>query len=49
VRRIRRRQALGVAVLAALVAAFAVTAATVQAGSGLPTSIGKGEGRLNVI
>jgi putative spermidine/putrescine transport system substrate-binding protein len=39
----------GVAVLAALVAAFAVTAATVQAGSGLPTSIGKGEGRLNVI
>jgi putative spermidine/putrescine transport system substrate-binding protein len=36
-------------VLAALVAAFAVTAATVQAGSGLPTSIGKGEGRLNVI
>jgi putative spermidine/putrescine transport system substrate-binding protein len=35
--------------VAAIAAAFAVTAATVQAGSGLPTSIGKGEGRLNVI
>jgi putative spermidine/putrescine transport system substrate-binding protein len=35
--------------LAAIVAAFAVPAATVQAGSGLPTKIGKGEGRLNVI
>jgi len=49
VRRIRKRHALGVVVLAAIVAAFAVTAATVQAGSGLPTKIGKGEGSLNVI
>jgi putative spermidine/putrescine transport system substrate-binding protein len=36
-------------VLAAIVCAFVVSAATVQAGSGLPTKIGKGEGRLNVI
>jgi putative spermidine/putrescine transport system substrate-binding protein len=50
VRRIRKRHALGVVVLAAVVGAFAATAATVQAkGSGLPTKIGKGEGRLNVI
>jgi putative spermidine/putrescine transport system substrate-binding protein len=41
---------LGVVVLAAVVGAFAATAATVQArGSGLPTKIGKGEGHLNVI
>jgi putative spermidine/putrescine transport system substrate-binding protein len=33
----------------AIATAFAVTAATVKAGSGLPTSIGKGEGQLNVI
>jgi putative spermidine/putrescine transport system substrate-binding protein len=49
VRRIRKRHALGVVVLAAIVAAFAVPAATVQAGSGLPTKIGKGEGQLNLI
>jgi putative spermidine/putrescine transport system substrate-binding protein len=50
VRRIRKRHALGVVVLAAAVGAFAATAATVQAkGSGLPTKIGKGEGALNVI
>jgi putative spermidine/putrescine transport system substrate-binding protein len=49
VRRIRKRHALGVVALAAVVGAFAVTAATVQAGSGLPSKIGKGEGRLNLI
>jgi putative spermidine/putrescine transport system substrate-binding protein len=49
VRRIRKRHALAVVALAAIVGAFAVTAATVQAGSGLPSTIGKGEGRLNVI
>jgi putative spermidine/putrescine transport system substrate-binding protein len=49
VRRIRKRHALGVAVLAAVAAAFAVPAGTVQAGSGLPSKIGKGEGSLNVI
>jgi putative spermidine/putrescine transport system substrate-binding protein len=52
VRRIRKRHALVVVALAAVVAAFAVPAATVRAsaaGSGLPTKIGKGEGRLNVI
>jgi len=52
VRRIRKRQALAVVALAAVVGAFAVTAATVQAGgvgSALPSKIGKGEGRLNVI
>ena len=51
-RRIRKRHALGVAALAAIVGAFAVSAATVQAGragSGLPTKIGQGEGRLNLI
>ena len=51
-RRFRKRHALGVVALTAVVAAFAVSAATVQAsakGSGLPTKIGKGEGRLNVI
>ncbi|HZT53342.1 MAG TPA: hypothetical protein VE995_03080, partial [Gaiellaceae bacterium] len=46
---IRRSHGLGVAVLAAVATAFAVPAAAVQAGSGLPTRIGKGEGRLNVI
>ncbi len=35
--------------MVAIATAFAVTAATVRAGSGLPTSIGKGEGQLNVI
>jgi putative spermidine/putrescine transport system substrate-binding protein len=49
VRRIRKGHALGVVVLAAVVAAFAVPAATVNAGSGLPTKIGKGEGQLNLI
>jgi putative spermidine/putrescine transport system substrate-binding protein len=49
VRRMGKRHALGVVVLTAVVAAFAVPAATVQAGSGLPTKIGKGEGRLNLI
>ena len=49
-RRIRKRHALGVVVLATAVGALAATAATVQAkGSGLPTKIGKGEGALNVI
>jgi putative spermidine/putrescine transport system substrate-binding protein len=49
VRRIRKKHALTAVVLAAVVGAFAVPAATVQAGSGLPTKIGKGEGALNVI
>ncbi|HZT84095.1 MAG TPA: extracellular solute-binding protein [Gaiellaceae bacterium] len=48
-RRIGKRHALTAVVVAAVVTAFAVPAATVQAGSGLPTKIGKGEGRLNVI
>lgn len=49
-RKIQRRHVLAVALVAAIAAAFAVSAATVQAGrSGLPTKIGKGEGRLNVI
>ena len=48
-RRIRKRHLLGVVVFAAVVAAFAVPAAAVQAGSGLPTKIGKGEGKLVVI
>ena len=49
-RRIRNRHALVDAVLAAIVAAFAIPAASVHAsGTGLPTKIGKGEGRLNVI
>ncbi len=45
----RRRHGAGLAVLAAVAVGFAVPAAAVQAGSGLPTKIGKGEGRLNVI
>jgi len=52
VRSVRKRHAFGVVVLAAVVAAFTVTAASIQAGgvgSGLPTKIGKGEGQLNVI
>jgi len=50
VRRIRKRQVAAVLALAAIVGAFAVPAAAVRAGStGLPTKIGKGEGRLNVI
>ncbi len=51
-RRVRKRHALGVVAFAAIVAAFAVPAATVQAGGvggATPTKIGKGEGRLNVI
>ena len=51
-RSFRKRNALGAVALAAIATAFAVPAATVHAsasGSGLPTSIGKGEGRLNVI
>jgi len=47
--RIRKKYVLSAVLLAAVVAAFAVPAASVQAGSGLPTKIGKGEGRLNVI
>jgi putative spermidine/putrescine transport system substrate-binding protein len=49
VRRIRKKHVLATVVLAAVVGAFAVPAAAVQAGSGLPTKIGKGEGALNVI
>jgi putative spermidine/putrescine transport system substrate-binding protein len=52
VRRIRKRHALGVVAVAAIVAAFAIPAAAVQAGgvgSSLPTKIGKGEGSLNLI
>jgi len=50
VRRIRKRHALAIVVLAAVVGALAVSAATVKAsGAGLPTKIGKGEGRLNLI
>jgi putative spermidine/putrescine transport system substrate-binding protein len=49
VRRIRKRHALGVVVLAAVATAFAVSAAGIQAGSGVQTKIGKGEGRLNLI
>jgi putative spermidine/putrescine transport system substrate-binding protein len=49
VRRIRRRHVFAGVAVAAIAAAFGVTAATVHAGSGLPTSIGKGEGRLNLI
>jgi putative spermidine/putrescine transport system substrate-binding protein len=50
VRRVRKRHALGLVGLAAVATAFAVPAAAVQArGTGLPTKIGKGEGRLNVI
>ena len=36
-------------VLAAFVAALCVPASGVSAGSGLPTKIGKGEGKLNLI
>jgi len=50
VRRIRKGHLLAVVVLAAVVSAFAVPAAAVEASrAGLPTKIGKGEGRLNVI
>jgi putative spermidine/putrescine transport system substrate-binding protein len=49
VRKIDRKQVFAVVVVAAIATAFAVTAATVRAGSGPPTKIGKGEGRLNVI
>jgi putative spermidine/putrescine transport system substrate-binding protein len=50
VRRIRKRHALVAVVLAAIVGALAVSAATVRAsGTGLPSKIGKGEGHLNLI
>jgi putative spermidine/putrescine transport system substrate-binding protein len=49
VRRIHRKQVFAVVAVAAIAAAFGATAATVRAGSGLPTKIGKGEGRLNLI
>jgi putative spermidine/putrescine transport system substrate-binding protein len=49
VRRIRTRHVFAVIAVVAIAAAFAATAATVRAGSGPPTTIGKGEGRLNVI
>src|ERR1700751_1816213 len=45
----RKRHVFAVGVVAVIATAFAVTAATVPAGSGVPTTIGKGEGRLNVI
>ena len=48
-RRIRTRNVFAVGIVVAVATAFAVTAATVRAGSGPPTKIGKGEGRLNVI
>ena len=48
-RRIRRRHVFAVVGVAAIAAALGVTAATVRAGSGPPTKIGKGEGRLNLI
>jgi putative spermidine/putrescine transport system substrate-binding protein len=50
VRRIGKGHVLAVVVLGAVIAAFAVPAAAVEASrTGLPTKIGKGEGRLNVI
>jgi putative spermidine/putrescine transport system substrate-binding protein len=49
VRKIHGRHVLAVVVVAGVAAALAVSAATVRAGSGPPTKIGKGEGRLNVI
>jgi putative spermidine/putrescine transport system substrate-binding protein len=49
VRRIRKRQVFAVCIVVAVATAFAVTAASVRAGSGPPTKIGKGEGRLNVL
>jgi putative spermidine/putrescine transport system substrate-binding protein len=50
VRRIRKKNVLVVAALAAVAAAFAIPAAAVQASAtGVPTSIGPGEGRLNLI
>ncbi|HEY3577389.1 MAG TPA: extracellular solute-binding protein [Gaiellaceae bacterium] len=48
-RSIRRKHVFAVVAVAAIAAAFGVTAATVRAGSGMPSSIGKGEGRLNLI
>ena len=49
-RGIRKRHVLAAVGLAAVATAFAVPAAAVKAsGQGLPTSIGNGEGRLNVI
>ncbi len=48
-RKIHRRHVFAAVAVAAIAAALAVTAASVQAGSGLPTKIGKGEGRLNVV
>jgi putative spermidine/putrescine transport system substrate-binding protein len=50
VRKIRNRHALTVIGLVAVATAFAIPAATVKASaSGFPTSIGPGEGRLNLI
>jgi putative spermidine/putrescine transport system substrate-binding protein len=50
VRRIRKGHVLAVVVAIAGVAALAVSAASVKAsGAGLPTKIGKGEGKLNLI
>ena len=51
-RRIRKKHALAVVVLAAAVGALVLSAARVQAGNttgGVVTKIGKGEGRLNLI
>ena len=39
----------GHVLLAAIAAALCVPAAGISSGSGLPTSIGKGEGQLNLI
>jgi len=49
VRKIHRRHVLAIVVVAGIATALAVSASTVRAGSGPPTKIGKGEGRLNVI
>ena len=49
-RKLRKRHALTVVGLVAVATAFAVPAATVKASAnGMPTSIGKGEGKLNLI
>ena len=48
-RKIHRRHVLAIVVVAGIATALAVSASTVRAGSGPPTKIGKGEGRLNVI
>ena len=49
-RKLRKRHAMTVVGLVAVATAFAVPAATVKASAnGMPTSIGKGEGKLNLI